>query len=158
MSISGNSVLRRILDEVRGESSHLDLETVERRDTAGAVLEIRRTHHVHRPPFSTSLHFWAHSLRAFLDGRGRPDVFAALANHCLCEATEASRIGPALEALGRRVSPAHSIAPPTSCHAGYRMIDQEGLVSWVAESDDEFWALFWARPRWLEQAQPLVLE
>ena len=121
---------------------------------ADQLLEVRRTRAVNRPPFATSLHFWAHALRAFLVERGRMDAFQPLAVNCLCEATEESAIHTALEALGERVD-ASLVADDEGFEIGYRMIDQDVLVSWVAEREDEFLAVFWARPDWLSEAQPI---
>lgn len=155
MSIATNSVLRRILDEVRNGPVPRDLGEVESAREPGQILEVRRTRALHRPPFATSLHFWAHSLRAFLWERERPDVFDALAVNCLCDAVDARGVGPALAELARRMNPAPALGWATALEAGYRMIDQEGMTSWVVETTDEFASVFWVRTHWLGTAQPV---
>lgn len=152
VSVATNSVLRRILEEVMDGESPADLGTPERTLRADQLLELRRTRTVNRPPFATSLHFWAHALRAFLAERGRVDAFEALAASCLCDATDEPALAPALAALGARVDAQLS---PDSYRMGYRMIDQDVLVSWVAESEDEFLAVFWTHPGWLSEARPI---
>jgi hypothetical protein len=157
MSIATNSVLRRILDEVRRGPSPIDPGALEACGDHEQCLEARRTSDVHQPPFATSLHFWAHALRAFLAARGRPELFDALANHCLCEAADPLRIASALDALGRRVHPPLATAPAGVIRAGYRMLDHEWLESWLAESDGEFVAVFWVHAPRLLAAKPIVL-
>lgn len=157
MSIANNSLLRRILVEVRDAEIPAGLGPAECNEGAGQLLELRRTPHVHAPPFVTSLHFWAHALRAFLEDRGRADLFEALAVNCLCEAIAGERLEAALAGLAGRLSPTVELGDGGAFVCGYRMIEQEQLVSWVAERSQEFVALFWARPQWIATARPLDL-
>jgi hypothetical protein len=170
LSIPGNSVLRRILEEVLSQRAPADLRVAERGETPEAQLELWRTTAAHRPPFATSLHFWAHTLRRFLGERGRDDLFAPFAGHCLCEAVRPGVLPSTLSELGCRITPAVTIERNDAYRIGYRMIDQPELASWVAErggtgeregngdGDAEFVALFFVRPAWLAKARPLPLE
>jgi hypothetical protein len=158
LSIPSNSVLRRILEEVLAGPVSPGLAPAERGDAPGQSIEVWRSFEVHRPPFSTSLHFWAHALRALLAERGRSDAFGALASHCLCEAVPSAEVARAIVRLGHRLGPSFRIERNEGYRAGYRMIEQDELVSWVAELEDEFVALFWMRPSWLATAQPLPIE
>lgn len=157
MSIANNSLLRRILVEVRDAQAPAGLPPAERREDAGQLLELRRTQQVHAPPFATPLHFWAHALRAFLADRGRPELFEALAASSLCEAIPGERVEAMFRTLAERLSPPVSLQDGKPFVGGYRMVDERVLVSWVAERRQELVALFWARPDWIARAQPLDL-
>jgi hypothetical protein len=108
------------------------------------------------------MHFWAHALRAFLAARGRADAFGPLAGHCLCDAVPAHEIATAFGELARRIAPSFEILRNADYRAGYRMIEQPELVSFVAERESErgaeFVAVFWLRPTWLTNAKPHPLE
>jgi hypothetical protein len=158
VSIPSNSVLRRILEDVVSGPVPSGFEAVECGIAAAEEIEVWRSRAIHTPPFATSLHFWAHALRALLSERDRPDAFGPLAGHCLCDAVPGARIADAFTGLAARISPSFSIERNADYRAGYRMIDQDEFVSWVAERDDEFVAVFWMRPAWIAQAQPLPIE
>lgn len=158
MSIANNSLLRRILVEVRDAPAPGGVSEPERSQAQGWLLELRRTTRVHEPPFATSLHFWAHALRAFLEDHRRPELFEALAANCLCEAIPAEQARATLREICERVSPGPRIETGDGLLGVYRMIDQELLASWVSERSDEFVALFWTRPDWLATAQLLPPE
>jgi hypothetical protein len=158
MSIANNSLLRRILVEVRDGEAPEGMLPAERDEREGRLLELRRTRQIHAPPFATSLHFWAHALRAFLERLGRPELFEALAAHCLCEAAPGDRVAASYQELSAGFSPAGAPEAEPRFLRGFRMIDEDVLVSWVAECDDQFVALFLARLDWVESAEPLDLE
>ena len=157
MSIATNSVLGRILDDVRAAPAPAALGELQRVVEADALLEIRVCADVHRPPFPTSFHFWAHALRALLAAHERADAFRALAGNGLCEAVSGARVGEALERVAGRMA-APVALPRRDYLRGYRMIEQDVLESWVAEGADAFVALFWVRPRWLAEARHVALE
>jgi len=158
MSLSTNSALRRILDEAREVSLPAGAMQVARAESSGQMLEVRRSSFAYEPPFATSLHFWAHALRALLQEHGRGDAFDALAVNCLCKSVPGAEVAPAFDALSRRLEPAFEIPSNTSYRSGYLMIEQEVLVSWVAERSEEFVALFWVRPSWLSSAKTVPRE
>jgi len=158
LSVPSNSILRRILDEVTAGAMPSGCAQAEIGEAPGQRLEVWRATDVHRPPFATSLHFWAHALRAFLGAHHRPDAFLPLASHCLCEAVPKDEIARAFDRLARRVGPRFDVARNTGYRAGYRMIEQDEFASWVAERDGEFVALFWLRPGWLALARALPVE
>ena len=170
MSIANYSVVGRILAEVQRSPHPAELVRVERTREPLRVFELQRTRRIREAPFATSFHFWAHALRAFLAGEGRPDLFEAMATHALCQVVEGVAVGPALAALSARgASPGLPESGPrpgrepvreregasrAEYRVGYRMIDQDVMCSWVAEGDQEFVAVFWTRPDWLASAEP----
>ena len=129
-----------------------------RSESDGRLLELHRTQHLHAAPFATSLHFWGHALRAFLEAHGRSELFEALAANCLCEAVAGAEVGAALAVAAPHAEAPLRLGGGDLWRAGYRMIDQGVMVSWVAESDREFVASFRADRSWLETAQPLVFD
>jgi hypothetical protein len=155
MSIASYSVVGRILAQVQQGAPLARLSSVERLAAPDQVFELRRTRHVHEPPFATSFHFWAYALRAFLEGQARPDLFEAMATHGLCERVGGETAVEAFADLVGRMSTRDVGLDVEGLQAGYRMIDQDVVVSWVAESKGEQWAVFWARPAWLARAVPV---
>jgi len=158
MSIPSNSVLRRILEDVVARPALPGLVPAERAETPDVLFEVWRTAEVHRPPFATSLHFWAHALKGFLAASGRSDLFGPFAGHCLCEAIAPADVAEGLGRLAPAGTAARQNAPTAGYRAGYRMIDQEDLVSWVAERPGEFVAVFRVRCAWLAEAEPIPVE
>lgn len=160
MTIATNSVLRRILDEARHEPVPDETMPSHRFRAADRILEVRETEHGGEAPFATSLHFWAHALRAFLDGQGRADAFDALAVNCLCKTLPGDAVSPAIAPLLEgfdAAGPAREVcAGPFD--QGHLMIEQDVLISWVTERARRFVALFWVEPGWLQHARPIPRE
>jgi hypothetical protein len=158
VSIASYSVVGRILAEVENVAPVAPLErltSLSQVADVDQVFELRRTRHLHEPPFATSFHFWAHALHAFLARHARLDLFEALATHGLCERVDAASACSAVEALARRMSTRIDLSPESASRLGYRMIDQDVMASWVVESAGEQTAVFWARPSWMASAVPV---
>ncbi len=154
MSIAKHSVVGRILSEVAaGEVPHALFE-VERSCETTQLLELRRSTRLHRPPFATPLHFWAHALRALLEDRGRPDLFDAIATDGLCRAVAGEELSAGLRELAARVAEPPELDLRVPFETGYCMLEQEEMASFVAERPGESLAVFWLRPDWLAEAEP----
>lgn len=150
MSIANYSVVGRILGEVMETSPPLELTPSPQAETADEIFQILRTGCVHEAPFATPFHFWAHALRALLEKRGRGDLFEPIATQALCRAEDGSAAQHALTALAERMG-CEAAIPLAS---GYRMVDQDVMVSWVGEAAEEFVAFFWVKIAWLRDAEP----
>lgn len=154
MSIANHSVVGRILAQVRQAARPRELGRPERFAAAAQALELRCSACLHRPPFSSALHFWAHALLDFLEQRGRPDLFDAMATHGLCRRLEGEALEQALAGLADARWPGAADRLRGPFRTGWSMIEQEVMRSWLGERDDEWLAVFWVQPAWLELARP----
>lgn len=159
MSIAQKSLLRLIVEEVANASQPAAVAVHEHFAGADESLEVATTRHVHAAPFATSMHFWAHALRGFLERSDRPELFVALATNCRCEAAGAlqpvNEWSPLAERFGAKPLTEYAGGP---LERGFAMIAEASLVSWVAETANGYVAWFWARSEWLAVARPVVIE
>lgn len=151
MSIQPANVVRRILDDARA-NPRAEFPGVELPPEAfageGATGERIVWLFAPRASFTTQFEFWAHALLQWLRARGLAQHFESIVGNALCEPAGPAALRRALEPrLARLREPARSAVAP-ELTGGYRMLEQDALVSYALETDAELIAFFWEAGEW----------